>query len=105
VLQTLAFSASVTGILRSVSALNCRRKPARMPYSCDDQFGTSGNNGWPIRRAQECARHSVLDPPFLDVEDNLHRELLAAGQRQFRPVALRLIGDTIAESHGEIPVN
>jgi len=48
VLQTLAFNASVTGILRSVNALNCRQKPARIPYSCHDQFGTSGNSGWPI---------------------------------------------------------
>jgi hypothetical protein len=47
-LQTLALIASVTGILRSVSALNCRQKPARMPYSCHDQFGTSGSNGCPI---------------------------------------------------------
>ncbi len=44
----MAFNASVTGMLRSVSALNCRQKPARMPYSCQDQFGTSGNSGWPI---------------------------------------------------------
>jgi hypothetical protein len=44
----LAFNASVTGMLRSVSALNCRQKPARMPYSCQDQFGTSGNSGCPI---------------------------------------------------------
>ena len=44
----MAFSASVTGMLRSVSALNCRQKPARMPYSCQDQFGTSGNSGCPI---------------------------------------------------------
>ena len=27
-------------MLRSVSALNCRQKPARIPYSCQDQFGT-----------------------------------------------------------------
>jgi hypothetical protein len=44
-MQTLALIANVTGILRSVSALNCRQKPARIPYSCQDQFGTSGNNG------------------------------------------------------------
>ena len=44
----MAFSASVTGMLRSVSALNCRQKPARIPYSCHDQFGTSGNSGCPI---------------------------------------------------------
>ena len=44
----MAFNASVTGMLRSVSALNCRQKPARMPYSCHDQFGTSGNSGCPI---------------------------------------------------------
>ena len=47
-MQTLPFSASVTGMLRSVSALNCRQKPARMPYSCHDQFGTSGSSGCPI---------------------------------------------------------
>ena len=44
----MAFSARVTGMLRSVSALNWRQKPARMPYSCHDQFGTSGNSGCPI---------------------------------------------------------
>ena len=44
----MALIASVTGMLRSVSALNWRQKPARMPYSCQDQFGTSGNSGCPI---------------------------------------------------------
>jgi hypothetical protein len=32
----------------SVSALNWRHTPARIPYSCQDQLGTSGNNGCPI---------------------------------------------------------
>jgi hypothetical protein len=52
-----------------VSAVNCRQKPARIPYSCRNQFGTSGNNGCPHCRAQDSARHLVLDPPFLDIED------------------------------------
>ena len=47
-LKTLPLIASVVGMLRSVRALNCHQKPARMPYSCQLQFGTSGSGGCPI---------------------------------------------------------
>ena len=53
------------------------------------------------RRAQHGSRHRVLDPPFLDVEDNPYREFLAVRQPQSGPVDLRLIGDAIGKSHGE----
>ena len=33
---------------RFFSASNKRQKPARMPYSCQDQLGRSGNRGTPI---------------------------------------------------------
>ena len=53
------------------------------------------------RRAQHGSRHRVLDPPFLDIEDDPYRKLLAARQPEFRPVDLRLIGNAIGKSHGE----
>src|SRR4029078_8127309 len=55
----------------------------------------------PHRGAQHGTWHCVLDPPLLDIENDPHCEFLAAGECQSWPVDLCLIGDAIAESHGE----
>ena len=46
--QVLPLRAKVAFILRSLSASRMRQKPTRIPYSCQDQFGTSGCSGLPI---------------------------------------------------------
>ena len=44
----IPFIARVGIILKSLNISFSRQKPTRLPYSCQDQFGTSGNNGCPI---------------------------------------------------------
>jgi hypothetical protein len=45
--HTLALIEVVARILRFVSASRMRQNPTRIPYSCQDQFGTSGTVATP----------------------------------------------------------